>query len=177
MPLALSTILETNKATPSWYVDQQQTGCLCLCWRCFELRSRRHHILSSGVHKRKDDLMAYHSNHSFCFPFLFIPALSQLLSQLHPSEGNFIKHICLISDAIGFLHFQSLFRFLNWNESIFRSKLYSCHSALNRNTMCLVIVHVLVLVQLCQNDILIFVVQHCIHKQKENIGWKMKYQS
>ena len=36
--------------------------------------------------------------------------------------------------------------------------------------MCLVIVHVLVLVQLCQNDILIFVVQHCIHKQKENIG-------
>ena len=43
----------------------------------------------------------------------FIPALSQLLSQLHPSEGNFIKHICLISDAIGFLHFQSPFRFLN----------------------------------------------------------------
>ena len=32
--------------------------------------------------------------------------------------------------------------------------------------MCLVIVHVLVLVQLYQNDILFFVAQHCIHKQK-----------
>ena len=82
MSLALSTILETNKATPSWYVDQQQTGCLCLCWRCFELRTRRHHILCSGVHNREKTI-SWHLIPIIAFVSLF--SSSQLYPSFYPS--------------------------------------------------------------------------------------------
>ena len=123
MSLALSTVLETNKATPSFnmLISSKQVACACaddvLSFAAAATTSStqvyttektisRHLkiikiiriILYSGVHNRKDDLtasqdnqdnqdnpllrctqqkddlMASHSNHIFCFLVLFIPA-------------------------------------------------------------------------------------------------------
>ena len=99
MSLALSTVLETNKATPSFnmLIISKQVACACaddvLSFAAAATTSStqvyttektisRHLkiikiiriILYSGVHNRKDDLMASHSNHSFCFLVLLIPA-------------------------------------------------------------------------------------------------------